>query len=193
MPQYFGLAAGVITFLSYFPYLKDVIRHDAKPERASWFIWIVLGSIAFFSQLAEGAKPSLWLVGMDTLGGLVTFIFALIYGYGGLSKRDIVALIIAGFGLILWYFTRHAAIALIITILIDSIGTFLTIVKTYEDPNSETPTLWFCVAFAGILAMLSVDKFSPVILLYPFYIFLANFSVLIAMFLGKRKKHSISQ
>ena len=192
MLEYFGLAAGIITFLSYFPYLKDIVHGAAKPERASWFIWIILGSIAFFSQLAEGAKPSLWLVGMDTLGGIITFIFALIYGSGSLNKRDIIGLLFVSLGLILWYFTRHAAIALIIIILVDSIGTILTVIKSYKDPGSETMTIWLCVALAGVLAMLSVGKFSPVLLLYPFNIFLANFSIPVAMLLGKRKQNSTS-
>ena len=189
MLKYFGLLAGAITFFCYFPYFKDIISRAAKPERASWFIWVILGSIAFFSQLAEGAGFSLWLVAMDTLGGIVAFILAVIYGTGGLKKRDYIGLVIAGLGLILWYFTRHASYALIITILVDFVGTVLNIIKSYEDPGSETLTVWLCVALAGLLTMISVGKFNPILLLYPFYIFLANISVPIAMMLGKAKHH----
>jgi len=188
MFQYIGLAAGIITLLSHFPYFFDIIRHTTKPERASWFIWLVLGSIAFFSQLAEGAGPSLWLTAGDSFAVLLTFILAVKFGTGGLSRRDIIALIAAGIGLILWYLTRHAAIALIMTILVDSTGTILTVIKSYEDPGSETLITWLGVAVAGILAMISVGKFSLILLVYPFYIFLANFAVVIAMLLGKAKQ-----
>ena len=188
MDKYFGIAAGIITFLSFFPYFRDVINRVAKPERASWFIWIVIGPIAIFSQLALGAGPSIWLVAMDTLGGIIGFILAVIYGSGWLKKRDYIGLAIAGLGLILWQFTHHAAYALITIILIDLVGTVLNTVKTYEDPGSETPTLWLCVAFAGLLAAISVGEFNPVLLIYPLYIFLANISVPIAMLLGRNKK-----
>lgn len=186
MFAYLGLASGIIIILSHVPYIRDIILHTTKPERASWFIWLVLGSIAFFSQLAEGATSSLWLNAFDTLGVLITFILAIKFGVGGLNKRDVIALIAAGIGLILWYLTRHASIALIIAILIDASGTTLTVIKAYEDPGSETLLAWLGFALAGILATISVGKLNSILLLYPFYIFLANFSVAVAMFLGKK-------
>ena len=64
MFQFLGLLSGVLSGGSYIPYLRDIFRHTTKPERASWLIWAVLGSIAFFSQLAEGATWSLWLTGL---------------------------------------------------------------------------------------------------------------------------------
>jgi hypothetical protein len=188
MLQVLGLLSGVLSGVSYLPYLRDIFRHTTKPERASWLIWSVLGSIAFFSQLAEGATWSLWLTGIDTLGVLLIFLLSIRFGVGGLTRRDIIALTAAGIGLILWYFTRHASIALLITMLIDAAGAYLTVVKAYEDPGSETLSTWVIVAIAGILGMLAVGQFNLILLSYPFYIFLANFAVAIAMLLGKSKK-----
>lgn len=191
MLQFLGLASGVLVGFSYLPYLKDIFLHTTKPERASWLIWSVLGSIAFFSQLAEGASWSLWLTALDTLGVFLIFILSIKYGVGGLKRRDIIALIVAGIGLVLWYITRHAAIALYITILIDVAGASLTVIKAYEDPGSETLTTWLVIAAAGILGMLSVGTFNFVLLSYPFYIFLANFSVAIAILLGRARQARI--
>jgi hypothetical protein len=187
MLQYFGLAAGIIAIVSHIPYFVDIVRQTTKPERASWFIWTVLGSIAFVTQLVEGASSSLWLTGMDSIGVLLTFILAVKFGTGGLSKRDMRALIAAGIGLILWYITKHASIALLITIFVDLTGTVLTVIKSYEDPESETLITWLGVSLAGLLAMISVGKFNLILLVYPFYIFSANFAVVVAMVIGKRK------
>jgi hypothetical protein len=147
----------------------------------------VLGSIAFVTQLSEGATSSLWLTAIDSLGVLVTFILSVKFGEGGLSKRDIYALIGAGIGLILWYFTQHAVVALIITILVDLTGTVLTVIKAYEDPGSETLVTWLGVAVAGLCAMVAVGKIDLILLIYPFYIFLANFAVVVAMLLSNNK------
>lgn len=187
MLQFLGILSGVLSGGSYPPYIRDIFRHTTKPERASWLIWLALGSIAFFSQFAEGATWSLWLTGLDTLGVLIIFILSIEYGVGGLNKRDIIALIAAGIGLFLWYLTRHAAIALLITIFIDMTGAYLTVVKAFDDPGSETLSTWLIIATAGILGMLSVGKFDLVLLVYPFYIFLANFAVAVAILLGRNR------
>jgi hypothetical protein len=188
MLQFLGIVSGILAGASYLPYLRDIFRNTTKPERATWLIWSVLGSIAFFSQLSEGATWSLWLTGFDTIGVLLIFVLSFKYGVGGLNKRDTFALVAAGIGLILWYFTRHAAIALLFTMLIDSAGAVLTVIKAYEEPASETLSTWVIVAVSGILAMVSVGEINLVLLAYPFYIFLANFAVAVAILLGKSKK-----
>lgn len=188
MLQTIGIVAGVLAGVAYIPYIKDIVTGGAKPERASWFIWVVLAVIAFFSQLAEGATRSLWFTGLDSLGALAVFGLALWHGVGGFTRRDRVALVAAAVGLVLWYFTRHAAIALFMAIIVDLSGVSLTVIKAYEDPKTETYTMWALVSVAGILAMISVGRWDWLVLAYPFYIFLANFVVVLAKFAGTRLK-----
>lgn len=188
MLETFGIAAGVLAGIAVIPYIRDILGGTTKPERASWLIWSVLSSIAFFSQLAEGASWSLWLTGIDTLGVIITFLLALKYGVGGFTRRDIAALCVAAIGLIVWYFSKHAFLALFIVIAIDLIGTLLTIIKTYQSPKSETMSTWLLIGVAGICSMISVGSFDPILLTYPFYIALANFAVVFAILFGKRKR-----
>ncbi len=170
-----------------FPYVRDILKKKTKPERGSWLIWMVLGSIAFFSQMAKGATDSLWLTASQTLAVLIIFLLSLKYGYGGVEKRDSRALIGAGIGLILWYLTKEATYALIFVILVDSIGTMLTAIKAYKDPESETLSTWIMSGTSGIFGMLAVGKFDLILLLYPFYIMLANYVIVTIILLGKRK------
>ena len=101
MLQLLGLLSGFISVICYLPYIRDIVAKKTKPEKASWLIWSVLGSIAFFSQLAKGATDSLWMPGVQTFGVAVIFLLSLKYGVGGLTKRDLVALLLSFFGLIL--------------------------------------------------------------------------------------------
>ena len=186
-PEMFGYLSGIFILLGSIPYIREILLGKAKPQRASWFIYSVLGSIAFFSQLAKGATFSLWLTGIDTFAVVVIFVLSLRYGVGGFSKKDAFALLIAAIGLVAWYYTKEAAIALYIVIGIDVIGTYLTVDKTYKDPMSETYSVWLFCSIAGVFAMLAVGSFNIVLLSYPFYIFLANAAVVTAIELGKRK------
>jgi len=186
--QIFGYLAALLSIFAVLPYIRDILKGKTKPERASWFIWTVLGSIAFFSQLAKGATNSLWVVGVGTFCVLIVSILSIKFGTGGFARRDKISLIIAAIGLLLWFFTKEAAIALYITILVGSTGSFLTVVKSYEDPESETISTWIIAFISGIFAALSVGEWSFILLIYPLYIFLANLSVVVAILLGKARK-----
>jgi hypothetical protein len=135
--KFLGIFSGILGFVCVFPYIRDIFRKTTRPERASWFIWLVLGLIAFFSQLSKGASNSLWLTGAGLLSVSTVFLLSLKYGEGGLVKRDIIALFVAFVGLVIWYFTKDATIALILVVLINSVGSVLTVTKAYKDPGSE--------------------------------------------------------
>lgn len=187
MLEIFGYISAILSILSIVPYIRDILLLKTKPERASWLIWTVLGFIAFFSQLAKGATDSLWLTGGQTLAVLIIFLLSIKFGAGGLEKRDIKALVAAGIGLIIWSITKEAMWALLIVITIDCMGTLLTAIKSYEDPESETFSTWVIWGTSGIFGALAVGAFSPILLAYPLYIVFANYLLVVMMLLGRRK------
>lgn len=186
-----GYLSGIAIILSFFPYIRDIFLKKTKPERASWLIWGILGSIAFFSQLAEGASYSLIMTGVQTFGDLLIFVLAIKYGIGGFLKRDIASLIAVAFSLFLWYTTKEAAIALFIVIFVDAIGAILTIIKTYEKPTTETISSWVFTFFGGFLACVAVGSLNYILLAFPFYICVASAGILIAIKMGLRRDYKV--
>lgn len=186
--QVFGYISAILSILMIVPYVRDIFRKQTKPERASWLIWTALTSIAFFTQLAKGATDSLWLSGGQTLAVFIVLLLSIKYGAGGLARRDTRALVAAGIGLIIWYFTHEAVYALIIVIIIDGIGTYLTVVKSLEDPGSETMSTFLMSGTSGIFGMLAVGSLNPVLLAYPIYIVVANYSICAAIAIGKKRR-----
>lgn len=61
MLQFFGYLSGILVSASFLPYIKDIFQLKTKPQRTTFFIWSLLGGIAFFSQLAKGASYSFLL------------------------------------------------------------------------------------------------------------------------------------
>jgi hypothetical protein len=188
MLEVIGVASGVLAAGSYVPYSLDILRSKVRPERASWLIWSVLAGIAFFSQLAKGATNSAWFTGLDGIGAALVFVLALKFGVGGFTKRDITALIVSAVGLLIWFLTSDSLYALLVIMIIDAVGTSLTIAKTLKDPTTETYSMWVIVCIASCLALAAVGEFNMVLLVYPAYILLANLSVIAAKFFGERKK-----
>jgi len=187
LEELLGIVTGIVISLGYIPYIRDTLRRKTKPQRSCWLIWLVLGGIAFSSQLSEGASNSLWLPGVQTLAVAIVFGLSIPFGVGGLEKRDIVSLLVAVGGLVLWAITKEAVLALLITIGVDLAGGWLSVVKSYEDPESETLVTWILDGVAGLVAMLAVGSWEWTLLIYPFYIFAINMAVVLAIFFGKRK------
>lgn len=49
-----GIAAGIVSIAGFIPYVASVFRGETKPNRASWWIWAVVGSVLFAGYVAQG-------------------------------------------------------------------------------------------------------------------------------------------
>lgn len=184
----FGLLSAAFSTIAYFPYIRDTLFGRTQPQRASWFIWTVLGSIALCSQLAEGATQSLWFAGAQVTGTAVVFALSIKRGVGGLlNLQDSVVLILAVVGLIAWYLTETAVYTLAVTISISLLGGAVTVRKAYQRPHSETLSTWTCSFVAACLAICAVGQADWVLLAYPVYLFILNGAIVCAIVLGRRR------
>jgi len=182
----FGIVSGVLSTFAYLPYAVDTIARRTQPQRASWLIWSVLGSIAFFSQVYEGASTSLWFAGVQVTATIVIFALSIRFGVGGfLNTRDVFILLCALAGLVLWYFTETAVYALAITISISLLGGSVTVLKAYQSPDSETLSTWLMSFIASTCAILSIGTPDWIILAYPLYLFALNGAIVTAILLGR--------
>ena len=138
-----GISSAVLSTVAFLPYIIDTLRQRTQPQRASWLIWSVLGSIALLSQVYEGATTSLWFAGVQVGVSFIVLIISIWIGTGKfLSKSDYHILGAAVTGMVTWYFTETAAYALAITISISLLGGMATAVKAYKEPDSETLLTW---------------------------------------------------
>ena len=183
-----GYLSGLAILLSFVPYIRDIFKGTTKPERASWLIWTILGAISFASQFAEGATWSLIMTGAQAVGDGFIFVLAIKYGLGGFQRRDLAGLLAAGLGLALWGLTGNAAVALFIIIFIDGTGAVLTVLKTYEHPETETASAWVLTFLGGFFASAAVGRWDLVLLAFPVYVCLASISILLAMRFGRKHK-----
>jgi hypothetical protein len=187
MVETFGYISGALFLASLIPYVRSILKGDTKPQRITWFIWMILVFIAFFSQLAKGATWSLLLTAGDAINIVIVFILSIKYGVGGFRKIDIISLIGAGVSLLLWYFTNEPAIALFLIIIIDIIGANLTIIKAWKNPETEIWIGWAMCGIGGLFGIFSVGSFNFILIAYPLYICLIN--SFIAVVIISRKKY----
>jgi hypothetical protein len=184
----FGLLAGVVGVAGYAPYIRDIVRHKTKPDRAAWLIWALEYSGLFLAQAAQGAKGLLWLVGLQLLGVLVVFGLSWRYGMGRLDARKKMLLVCVLVTLVLWRLTDNASTAIILLLLVELSGVALTAKKTYHHPKSETLTMWWLTGLAGALALLGVQKDATgMVYVYPVVLIIMSLSIVAASWKGARR------
>ncbi|MFI5275198.1 MAG: hypothetical protein ACHQT5_00040 [Candidatus Saccharimonadales bacterium] len=185
LTELFGILSGTVILFGGPPYLFDILKGKTKPQRTTWFIWTFLGSIAFTSQLKLGAHWSLVYVGLNVVGNLAVFLLSLKFGTGGWRKLDVLALFIACMGVTMSFLFTNPLMALSGSIVADFAGSSLTLYKVYLDPSSETSITWFFIGTSSLFAALAVGKWDFSLLLYPAYICVATYGVLVAQWLGR--------
>jgi hypothetical protein len=189
MKEAFAVISAVLIVVAGPPYALDTLKGVTKPERMTWFIFSLLGVVAFISQAGLGASWSLLFSGLDTAGSCLMLLLSLKYGVGGYARRDIVALVIALGGVTAALLFKQPLLSLAGVVLADASGTALTVRKAYVQPGSETTITWLCVGTSAFFGSLAVGSWSAALLLYPAYLVVANYAVPVAQFLG-RSRHS---
>lgn len=192
MEKFWGVAAGVVSVAGYVPYIRDILLKTSQPQRASWLIWSFQYSVLFWAQAAKGGAESLWLIGLQLAGVLAVSILSVRFGTGEFTRRTWLLLAAVSAGLVLWYFTSDAAIALLISIGIETIGTLLTVIKTYRDPANESLSMWICSSVAGFIGIFAISPGAdPILYLYPASLVLIDSSVVVASWLGRQQNKAV--
>jgi len=169
-----GISAGIINTIGLVPYIRDIFRHKTKPERAMWWIYAVLFSLLFAAQLKAGASWLLCVTAAYILSSILIAILSLRYGYGSFHKRDMFSLVIVALGLLLWLITSQPLLAIILVIIVDFAGFWLTLFKTWHAPRSETLVAWELACLAAIISVFSIKTVSLSVIIYPLYAVLGS-------------------
>ncbi len=97
-----AVVAAVLALLGAVPYVIDTLRGRTRPNRATWTVYAVVGTLAVISSYAAGGRWSL-LVGVAYAIGPVAILLASIrHGEGGWSPLDRSCLGLAALGLAGW-------------------------------------------------------------------------------------------
>ncbi|HTE22573.1 MAG TPA: hypothetical protein VK674_06050 [Candidatus Limnocylindria bacterium] len=182
-----AVVAGLLNVLGFVPYLRDTLRRKTKPERAMWWIYAVLFGLLFAAQMEAGAGWLLFVTGAYIASSVVIAILSLWYGYGSFHKRDTISLVVAAVGLLLWQLSDRPLVAIVLVIIVDFAGFWLTLVKTWHAPHSETLISWQLAFVTAVLSIFSVGAWTLDVLIYPVYAVLAT-ALIVWMIMYRRTK-----
>lgn len=180
-----GVAAMVIGFVGYVPYVRDVLYKTTKPHAFSWFTWGLLETIAFAAQMTKGAGAGAWVTAVSAIITLGIAAAALPNARQHVRLLDFVAFLGALAAIVLWRATHNPLLAVVSVATADALAFAPTFRKAYHKPNEETLFEYGASAVKWGLAIPALAAVNLTTVLYPASLVLTN-SAFVLMVLSQR-------
>jgi hypothetical protein len=181
----FSILATFFSIVCFFPYIVTTLKGKTQPNRATWWIWAINGSILCIGNYSAGASDTLWALAAPVIFQLFIALLSLKFGEGGWNRFDRSCLLGVGASFILWYIFKAALIAIFIPLIIDFLGALPTVKKSYFNPESEDVYTWLFYTIGGFFNILAITSWSFEIAITPLYVF--TIDLLILIFITRNK------
>ena len=157
--------------LSVVPYIRDIIRGEARPRFISWLIWTTLLGLTAIVSWQEGQVASAMLATASALGCLSITVLAMRRLSLNMTRMEYFTLIGATIGIVLWLIFDDPMLVLITAVTVDGIAFIPTYINGWRHPHHESLVM-FAISGAGstlALAAAITAHTGSSGLIYPIY------------------------
>lgn len=175
---YIGVAIQTIGGIGY---LVDTLKGRVKPNKVGWLLWSIAPLIAFFAMIRQGVGAEVWATFIVGFLPLIIFFASFVNkkAYWEITKLDYICGGLSVLGLILWLVTKVGNVAILFSIVADALASYLTIYKSYKDPETESHLVFTLGVINAAIGLLVVKEWNFQNYAFNLYIFLD--SMLIAI------------
>jgi len=170
----FVLIGALLNLMGSGTYAYNTIKGKTKPNRVTWFLWALAPLIAVAAQFAEGVTWAALMTFMVGFGPLVIFLSSFVNrkAYWKITKLDVVCGSISLLALILWLITGQGVVAIVFSILADLIAGVPTLVKAFNEPETEHHSVFRNGAISAAITLLTINEWTFVNYGFALYILL---------------------
>lgn len=168
--ELFGVLSLALSVVAYAPYIWSMLRRRIRPHLLSWIVWSLISLIATLAQQTGNAGPGGWAVMFSTVSCTFIALCAFRYGERTISRLDWVCFLGALSAIPLWRLTSDPLASLLLVLVIDTIAYGMTFRKAWRAPWSENATVYWVDTVKYGAAMLAMDSYSVLAILFPLYV-----------------------
>lgn len=182
-----SVAAFVLTFLLFLPYIRSIRRSTTVPHVFSWVIWAFGTFVVFLAQLAGGAGIGAWPIGFSAC--ITSYIALLAFRSRQrlrITGQDKVLLTLAACAIPGWVVASDPFWAVLFLTIADLLGFGPTIRKAYERPYEEHLGFFALAGVRNTLVILALESYTWTTTLFPAAVGISCFAV--ALFLAYRRR-----
>ena len=157
--------SGILFFCAFFPYVWGVLSGETVPSPVSWAIWASVDTLALLAMRKEKA-PTGQLTGA-VAGAWTVFAVALVFGKPTIGSIELVSIIGALAGILLWKITDNALTAIVCSQLATFFGSIPTAAGAWDNPLQESLVAWSMWTLSGVCALFAIEKWNLASALQP--------------------------
>ncbi len=172
-----GVVAGVLALSGSVPYVIDTLRGRTRPNRATWLVYVVIGSCVVASSWAAGGRWSLLVPVAYIIGPAAILLASIRHGEGGWSRFDRWCLAGAAVGMLAWLGSGDPRVGVWLHTSVDALGTLPTLRKSWRDPAHENRSAWTIYAVASLLNLFAINVWTVGEAVFPMWLALGCTSV----------------
>jgi hypothetical protein len=156
-----------MALLQVIPYVVSILRGHTKPERTTYFIWLILNVVTTTSYIALGARTTIWTGIAYSFTAFIIFALSIKYGMGGFSTFDIVCFLLAMAGISIWLITKNTLLTFYFSTFVSFIAYLPTIKKVYFLPATENTLSWVMTVCTAVVNVFALTTLRPNVALPP--------------------------
>lgn len=185
--EFFGALSTLMMLFSRANYFNAIFRGKTRPHAFSWLIWGIISTIGFAAQVMEGAGAGSWARGLSAATCFILVIISLLKGTRDIKAGDWVTFVVALLAIPLWVATKTPVWSVILVCVIDTLGYFPTVRKSWSKPHEETARSYMLSCLCAFFALLAIEHYSISTWLYSAVLVITNGGM--AAFLIMRRKY----
>jgi hypothetical protein len=186
------LLSSILVFSSYLIYEWAMVKGRTKPHRTTRLVILIITALSASSLFAQGDRVVSVFMAICAIQSLVLFVMSFKWGMGGWAKIDILCMVIALAGIVLWRVTNNPVLALYAAVVADGAGMAPTLIKTYRLPDTEYYLSYIFDLAAIVLTTIAISNGGFNEYLYPVYLLAANGLMLVFILRKKSVSHAIA-
>lgn len=160
MKEILSVIAVVLTFVAYIPYFRDIVKGKTHPHIYTWSLWGLLTILIVALQIIGGAGPSTWITAAAGVMCLGVIVLGLRGGKKYITKLDTAIAILALAAIGFWLIVDQPVISLWLVIIADLLAFIPTVRKSWNEPHSETLSLYVTNSIRFILAFFALETIT---------------------------------
>ncbi len=184
MFQYLVFLGAFVQLLGAAVYIKDTIWGGTKPNRVTFFLWMLAPYIGTAAAIADGVR---WAVLPVFMTGFVPMLILLASfvnkkAYWKLGVFDYVCGAFSVLALVLWIITEQPVVGVIFAIIADGLAGLPTIVKAWRYPKTETGSAYTAALFGAATTFFAVQTWAFSEYAFSVYLVFTNIVFIFAIY-----------
>jgi len=189
----FVFLGALLSLIGSLNYVWNTLRGKTKPNRVTWFLWALAPMIAFTAMINQGVSfQGALMTFMVGFGPLMIFIASFVNkkSVWKITKFDMICGALSILGIIAWLLTQTGNVAIFFSIVADGLAVLPTLVKSFNEPETESSLVFLNAAISAVITLLTVTIWDFQHIAFPIYIFIVCFLlfILIQFRLGPKIK-----